>query len=233
MSGFSFGTLGRAARVVLRLRDRGWETEGAQPEGPCVYLIHHQNLAGPIRAEVLLPASAHVWALHVFLDRSACFRQYYGYTFTRRFGWPKVLAAPVCALLSLFIPALMKSIGAVPVYRGAREIAATMEQSERLLEKGESLLICPDTAYSDTDGDLHEMYTGFLHLEKPYFKATGHHLAFVPLYASARQKRLVICPPIRFADGQPYRQERDRVARAIRAAIHETGLRCGDLSAGT
>ena len=230
---FSFGPLGQTARAVLRLFHRGWEVEGVQPAEPCVYLIHHQNLAGPIRAEVLLPASAHVWALHVFLDRSACFRQYYGYTFTRRFGWPRGLAAPVCGLLALVIPALMKSIGAVPVYRGVREIRATMARSQALLREGASLLICPDTAYSDTDGDLHEMYTGFLHLEKPYFKGTGQHLAFVPLYASARQKRLVICPPIRFADGQPYRQERDRVARAIRAAIHETGLRCGDLSAGT
>lgn len=53
-----------------------------------VFLVHHQNLFGPIHAMAFLPREVRLWVLSPFCDRKACFEQYYGYTFTRVLGGP-------------------------------------------------------------------------------------------------------------------------------------------------
>lgn len=230
MSDFSFGALGRFLCKGYRCFHPGWRVEGAQPDRACVYLVHHQNLAGPVYVEAFLPRSAHIWVLHVFLERRVCFQQYYGDTFTRRFGWPGVAAWPVAHVLSTMIPAMMRTLGAVPVYRGMRELKKTMDDSQRLLLDGESLLICPDLAYDSQTPELGEIYKGFLHLEKSYYRATGEHLPFVPLYVSLQKRRLIIGEQLCFTGELPWRQERDLLAKQLREAVNLLGRDCGEIT---
>ena len=121
---------------------------------PAVFLVQHHNMSGPIHSLGLLPDSVHVWALSSLFSCGDCFEQYYGYTFTKRYGWPRPLALPAAAAGACVVPRLMRAIGAVPVYRGKREILETMEESVRLLHDGESLLICPDKDYSSQKDEI-------------------------------------------------------------------------------
>ena len=176
-------------------------------------------LAGPIRAVAHLPLEGHIWALEVFCNAKTCFAQYYGYTFTKRFGMPKPLAFVCAKLVSGAVSGIVRGCGAIPVYRGRREIVETMRLSQQVLEKGENIILCPDVDYSSSAAEIGAVYEGFLHLEKGYHRATGKHLAFVPVGLYAPTKRVRMGEPIRFADSVPFARQKAQVALRLRQAI--------------
>ena len=65
-------TLKRCAKGMLRYRV---VHQTPLPEQPCVYVVHHQNLFGPIHAVACLPES-HMWVYWKFCRRKSCFDQY-------------------------------------------------------------------------------------------------------------------------------------------------------------
>ncbi len=175
---------------------------------PAVYLVHHQNMKGPVITLAWLPIRIRPWVLSVFCSQDKCFHHYYGYTFTKRFGMWKVLAA-ICAYpLSFFIPALMRSMRAIPVYRESKAIVTTFRESATALIAGENLLISPDIEYDKTDKVMGEMYQGFLDLEKYYWRQTGKHLAFIPLHLDETLNIIKAGEAIYFASDDHFKQEK-------------------------
>jgi 1-acyl-sn-glycerol-3-phosphate acyltransferase len=196
--------------------------------GPVVFVSHHQNLFGPFVILLWFPKSLHAWMLHVFLDQEACFKQYVDFTFTKRFGWNRLLAK-VCAFpISFFIASLLNSGKGIPVYRGSRKILQTFQLSVDALRKGESIVIFPDTNYNDSSANTKEMYEGFLYLEKYYYQATGKHICFVPLYASKNQHLIIAEKEIYFQEGNDFNLERKTVAEKIHDSLNELAKKCGD-----
>lgn len=225
-----FGLYGKIVQKVWLALHPGWQVEGTLPSGPAVLLVHHQNLFGPVCAEALLPEAPRLWVLGAFHSRQVCYRQYRGYTFTQRFGWPVPAAILAAGALSLTIPPLIHSVGAIPVYRGHREILDTMGESLDALAQGDKVLICPDLDYADGSPDVGAFYTGFFHLEKDWRRRGNAPLPFVPLYCSRRRRRLIIGPAMTFPHTGPYPQERDALVQNLRDWMHHTGQVCGDLS---
>lgn len=178
---------------------------------PAVYVVHHQNMSGPIVSMVWFNKPVRLWVLSVFCDQSTCFRQFYDYTFTKRFGLPKALAAVIVFPVSFFVSGLMKVIRAIPVFRGSKSIVKTFRQSIAALTQGQSLLISPDVDYTETDSNMGEMYNGFLDLEKYYLKQTGNHLAFVPLHISKREHCLYEGEAVYFNTEDDFKQEKVKV----------------------
>jgi 1-acyl-sn-glycerol-3-phosphate acyltransferase len=199
-------------------------------DGPVVFVSHHQNLFGPFIILLWFPKSLHAWMLHVFLDREACFKQYVDYTFTKRFGWNKGLAK-ICAYpISYFITTLLNSGKGIPVYRGSRKILETFHLSIDALNRRESIVLFPDIQYSNPSAATTEMYDGFLYLEKYYYKATGKHVLFVPLYASKRKHVIIADRQITFRDGKDFNTERKIVLREIHDHLNELAKKCGDIN---
>ncbi len=201
----------------------------APPPEPVVYVVHHQNMFGPLHMMGLAPFEAQIWALHVFLDRRECFEQYYRYTFTQRYGWPKPAAFVVVGIISLVVPALMRSLRAIPVYRDGEAIG-TFRASVAALKEGRSVVICPDEQYADPSAAMGEMYAGFLGLAKLYYKKTGLSLSFVPVCCSAKQEALVFGGAVRFDAQRDFAAEQQRMAEALRDGINQMALRCGDIT---
>ena len=192
-------------------------------------------MAGPIRAVAHLPLEGHIWALEVFCNAKTCFAQYYGYTFTKRFGMPKPLAFVCAKLVSGAVSGIVRGCGAIPVYRGRREIVETMRLSQQVLEKGENIILCPDVDYSSSAAEIGAVYEGFLHLEKGYHRATGKHLAFVPVGLYAPTKRVRMGEPIRFADGVPFARQNAPAPghhRAVHAARISAARKAKQLKTG-
>lgn len=232
MSG-SFTPLGRMARKAVRLTLPGWSWSGPEElPAPAVFLVHHQNLAGPIRAMALLPREPRLWVLAPFCDRRSCFEQYYDHTFTRRFGWPKAPAWAVSRLLSLLIPNLLAQFRVIPVWRGSMKLRDTLRMSTDALIQGQSILLCPDRDYASTSPEIGPLYDGFLALDRPYFRATGCHLPFIPLYCSASQKRLTAGTPLFFSGALPVQAEKAQLAQQLARAMNELGRQCGDVENG-
>ena len=225
-----FGPYARVIRSLLRAVSPSWQVQGDLPAGPAVLLVHHQNLFGPVCAEALLPEEPHIWVLEVFHSREACFRQFYSYTFSQRFGWPAPAAALAAGALSLVVPPLIRSVQAIPVYRGHKEILETMAWSIQALRAGRKVLICPDMDYASSEADVGSIYTGFLHLEKEWHREGRAPLPFVPLYCSRSDRILAIGEALCFPRARPFNQERDEMARRLRDRMNDLGRLCGDLS---
>ncbi len=133
----------------------------------------------------------------------------YGLYFYQRLGWNHQIAACIAKPVSYYISRLIRSMGAIPVYRGTRQVLDTIEASEAALLRGESLLLFPDVDYTNSSGEMGKMYQGFLHLEKYYYKSTGKHIPFVPLYVSKKTRRIVTGNAIRFGRQEDFKQEKE------------------------
>lgn len=198
-------------------------------KGPVVYISHHQNLFGPFVIYLWFPKSIRTWILHVFLDRKLCYLQYVNYTFTERFGMNK-LFAKICALpISFIISSLLKSSKGIPVYRGSRKILKTIQLSVEALKNGETIVIYPDVDYTDKSNETKELYEGYLYIEKYFFKETGRHVNFVPLYVSKRKRLIVSDEPIAFLDGEDFAYGQKRVGNYIQTKLNELAKKCGDI----
>ncbi|TCS81261.1 glycerol acyltransferase [Tepidibacillus fermentans] len=197
--------------------------------GPVVYVSHHQNLFGPFVTLLWFPKCLHAWILNVFLDQSSCFKQYVDYTFTKRYGLNRNLAKIFALPLSYFVSKLLNSGKGIPVYRGSRKILTTFNLSVDALSRGESIVIFPDIDYRDHSSNIKEMYDGFLYLEKYYYKATGKHVCFIPLYASKKKKMLIADKQIYFRDEVDFNVERKKVVQEIHANLNHLAKKSGDI----
>lgn len=187
---------------------------------PAVYIVHHQNLRGPVTVLGCFPQFLRPWIFHVFLTRRECYRHFIDYTFTERFGLPKILASIIVWPISFFIPKLMQVIGAIPVYRDRRAVT-TFKQSISALADGQSLLICPDIDYADESNTVGEIYSGFLNLEKYYHKKSGQHLAFIPLYIDQAKRSILQGKTIFFPGQKDFNEEKVQMSERLRRDINE------------
>lgn len=221
MSNKFYGPLFKFSRLLVSIFHRKFNIDRVETKGaPVVYVSHHQNLLGPFVTLLSFPIDLHCWILHVFMDRAACFKHYAKYTFSQRFGWPKWVANTLGFLASLYIPALLNSGKHIPVYRGNRKILQSFKDSVDVLKKNESVVIFPDVDYSDSSDSVGELYEGFLYIEKYFYKETGQHVCFIPLYASKKKKEMVTGKPIFFRDGEPFLQERKVVLEEIQNELN-------------
>ncbi len=188
---------------------------------PAVYICRHSDAKGPLYSMLNIPIQVHPWTFYVFCDVKNCYKHYSEYTFPVRFGWNKLWAKIVSWLGSPLYVALIKSAGAIPVYRNAMKIYTTFKLSVEALEKGESVLLFPDINYTASTGDTGALYEGFVILERMYFKKTGKHLPFVPLHISDERKSLFLGEPILFEEGAPFKEQQLVVVEKLHRALNE------------
>ncbi|MCX7614346.1 MAG: hypothetical protein N2Z65_01160 [Clostridiales bacterium] len=183
-------------------------------DGPAVFIVHHQNLFGPVTSMIWFPLHLRPWILGAFYKIKTCFHQYYDYTFTKRFGMPKAFAAFAAVFVSLLVPVFVPVVKGIPVFRCSRGIVKTYRYSLAALMDGDNLLICPDIDYTDSSPDMGKMYHGFLDLEKYYIKETGRHLAFVPLHISKKARCIYAGRAIYYANNN-FRQEKEETFQRL------------------
>ncbi|HQD39397.1 MAG: glycerol acyltransferase [Firmicutes bacterium] len=200
----------RCVRFFIRCVTHRYRTEENQAKEPAVFVVHHQNLRGPLTSLVWYDKILRPWVLSVFCSFKECFRQYYGYTFTKRFGMPKIIACILAVPAAVIVVGTMKLIRAIPVYRGSREIIQTFKESIKALTSGQSILICPDVDYTDASSQMGEMYSGFLNLERLYRRQTGEHLPFIPIYISQNNRRIYTGQAVCFTTDD-FKQEKEEV----------------------
>lgn len=219
-----YGSFYKSVRAVVRLMlGRFQLTDGRSEEekrGPVVYVSHHQNLFGPVSVLCWYPEFVRPWIYSVFMEKEASYRQYVDYTFTERFGWNQTLAELAAWPASRFVARLTRSGQGIPVYRQSRAVVETMKESVAALKNGESVLLFPDVAYNDDSPEVKNIYDGFLYIEKYYFRETGKHIPFVPVYSDKEAKEIRVGTPILFAGEDKFFQEKQEAAEKIQQELN-------------
>ena len=188
---------------------------------PAVYVCRHSDNKGPVVSMANLPMPVHPWSYSVWCDAEECYKQCVNYTFSVRYGWGEFRTKLVARLIAKPFSALIRSAGAIPVYRNSLKVRETFKESVEALKRGESLLIFPDVDYTSQGGDAGALYEGFLMLERLYYKEVGSHLPFVPMHISEKEKRLVLGDTISFREGVSFKEDKDRVIQALHDTLND------------
>ena len=221
-----YGRLFYFSRWLIRIFNRSLTVIGEPPAGPTVFVGHHQNLKGVLRIMMWLNTPVRLWVLKDFFSKNECFEQYASYTFTQRMGWNKMFSSIASYLPSRFVPRLMKSMRAIPVYRKSiKSIKLTINESVDALCKNENLLIFPDIDYTSNSDALGEMYMGFIYIDKYYHQKTGRHVSFVPIRSSLSDKQISFGTPSRISDDEIYSQAKNRIIEELRREFNSMPAR--------
>ncbi len=214
------GLLFRAARRIYRfINIKPYRIIGDDgSKHSAVYVVHHQNCLGPLRFIAYSRKTPRVWVLYLFFDRKTATEQYINYTFSKRLGGKRWWSTPAARFSGWIVPKLLKSAGAVPVYRGDKRIKSTFSESAELLKSGESILIAPDIDYSNSSEDINDIYTGFLILGSLYASETGKRLPFLPVRCDKIEKSITIGEPVyvNAKDAESRRTAAEQIIEAIR-----------------
>lgn len=219
-----YGNFYKTVRSIVRLMLGRFQVKDERREeqklGPVVYVSHHQNLFGPVSVLCWHPEFMRPWVYSVFMEKESSFRQYVDFTFTERFGWNQRLAELAAWPASRFVVKLTHSGHGIPVYRQSRAIMETMKDSVESLKNGESVILFPDVAYNDDSPEVKSIYDGFLYIEKYYYRETGEHIPFVPIYSDKAEKEIRVGMPILFAGKDTFFNEKQEVAERIQQELN-------------
>lgn len=190
-------------------------------EKPVVYVGRHLNEHGPIKCLQSLPFDVHGMALNKFFTFSSAYDQFANYTFTKKNNVKGigVFFAKIGAFFAAAaIAPLFRSAQCIPVYRGGTDSLKTLRKSMEYLDKKENIILFPDVDYTADAETSSDIYTGFLFLDKMYYKKHGEHLEFVVLSIDDEKKLITEAGRVAFPDGD-FRENMPAVAEKLHALL--------------
>lgn len=211
-----WGPMVSCARVFARLFSKKYRSDVIpSPEG-AVYVCRHLNMHGPYTTLKWLGFDVRPMVLSVFHTEDECYKQYAEYTFTKRVGKEASRFNLGAYLASRAVPPLVRSINAIPVYRGTIDAVKTFRASLTALGEGHSIIVYPDIDYT-AEGGSTDIYDGFLYLGERYRKSYGRSLRFIPLYIDDECRRIVEYPPITV---DSFKEDKARAKEYLECAIN-------------
>ena len=213
-----YGPLVRMAVSVARVFTKKYKSRVLAPDKPTVYVCRHLNMRGPLTTVIRLDFHVHPMILSSFFDKEECYRQYADYTFTERQGKRKKKHNFKAYVSSRVVPCVMRSLKAIPVYRGDDvNSMQTLRLAIEHLKRGESVIVYPDLDYTAGYETESELYEGFLLLGQLYKRDTGMSLPFVPIFIDDKRR---IVRDSRHVTLDSFREGRDEVYEYIKASIN-------------
>ena len=183
-----------------------------------VYVCRHLNMHGPLTTVSKIGFDLHMMVFAPFCTRKACFRQFRDYTFRVVHNMNKFWSTICAFFMTIVLVPLIKSFEGIPVHRKDTQAIFTLKKALSYLEIHENVILYPDIEYTadgETDTDI---YTGFLLLEKFYYKKFQKHLRFIPLVIDDENNTIVEKPPIRFKNGD-FKSQMDDVKQKLMVAL--------------
>ncbi len=184
-----------------------------------VYVARHLNMHGPMTCLKWLDFCTHPMVFSPFFTKRDCYIQYRDYTFSERYGKKKFNFKAFVA--SRFVPKMVNSVKAIPVYRNSIKVSKTFRASVECLMKGESIIVFPDTEYTNEGESVSEIYKGFLYIGELYKRKSGKSLRFVPIYIDDEKRSLNEGKHV-FCD--KFSEDSERASLEIKYAINGTPL---------
>lgn len=188
-----------------------------EPEEPVVYVCRHLNMHGPLTVLRSSKVEVRAMVLNVFFDKKTAREHYLNVTFKNK-RCKKLLAF----FAGTFVPKMVNSGGFIPVYRGDdKRSFLTVKRAFERLSAGECVAVFPDKNYKAGYDEKSDIYSGFLVLEKLYFKKFEKHLKFVPLLIDDGRREIIEKPPICFSGEEDFKEESEQIKQKIIEEINE------------
>jgi 1-acyl-sn-glycerol-3-phosphate acyltransferase len=188
---------------------------------PVILVANHAGAFGPVSIITSMPTPAYPWVAHEVTDLA---------TVTPRiqaeFCEAELkLKPPFSGMLARFIGricvALMKDIGAIPVYQKSKDIRTTVMRSLSLLQQGKSILVFAEDSSRKVNDVLCEFCTGFIHVAKLYYEATRQAVQFLPVAVNRKMHRIRVGSPIRYDATNPFGREKLRIKQELERSVYD------------
>ncbi len=214
-----YGPFARVGRFFMNMFMRPrYASAVSLPETGVVYVCRHLNMHGPLTITRKLGFDTHLMVFSAFFSFKTAYRHYSRITYAKN-GKPTFKGKIKAFFAALFVPRIMKSTKAIPVYRKDTRAITTLKLTMKYLENGESVCVFPDVEYKAGEEESSDIYKGFLIIEKMYLKRTGKHVKFVPIVIDEENVCLVEREPIVFSGEMPFDEEMPVIAEKIKEAI--------------
>ena len=170
-------------------------------------------------AELYFPVPFRPWVTYQVMTPKLC-RSYIDLDFVRKeLGLRTPLSGLVAAAIEPFCIQIMKSVEAIPVYKGTWKIRQTFRLSLEALRKGENLLIFPENQEKKYSRFLNGFNSGFLRLSRLYYQSAGKPLYYYPVFISRQNRTISIGEPIIDAGGS--RESRKHLRSRLEQAVEK------------
>lgn len=190
---------------------------------PSIFVCNHGFLYGPIVASLYLPTYFRPWIHDRMLRPDLAARE-----IELSFPWVKRLfgrrmAKWLYRTSARMVVNLLQSFHPIPVVRGtSHEVATTFDLSLQALREGDNLLLFPEKPKRlavDPGAELRNLYSGFAHLGKLYYDATGRRLLFYPIFSDHRRRTFSIGAPVEYDPTLPPRDAKMAVAAELQRCM--------------
>lgn len=199
------------------------DEENLPQKGPAVLVANHLGALGPIAVTACVPRRLYPWVAADMMDPQRA-PEYLRWDFVeRQLHLPPPYSLWLAKVISKLSVPLLTSAGCIPVHSNSEERLALFEQSVRLLERGEFILIFPEDPKQPLDPlyNMSPFKKGFVRLGEFYFQKTGRSLKFYPLAVHEIRRTVQAGKPVTYNPFAPPVQERLRVKNALEASIRE------------
>lgn len=178
---------------------------------PVVYVCRHLNMHGSLTVARSFKKDVHIFVLHNFFTKEEAYQHFLNNSFKDKKN-KKFLAN----FAGTFVPKIINSGKFIPVYRGDdKRSFLTIKTAFEYLNKGQSLAVFPDKTYKAKYGEPSDIYSGFIILEKMYYKKFKQHLKFVPLVLDDKNRTIIEKSPIMFSDEPSFDEQFEKIKQEI------------------
>ena len=192
-----------------------------QAPGPVIFVANHAGAFGPVSVITSMPVEIYPWVAHEVTDVRTAAPRIQAEFVERELRLKPPLSVFVARVIGRVCVALMKDIGAIPVYQKSKEITSTVTRSLALLQQGKNILVFAEDSTRKINDVLCEFCTGFIHIARLYYRTTKKALQFVPVGVNRRGGRILVGTPISFDGTMPFTLEKQRIKQALERSVSD------------
>jgi 1-acyl-sn-glycerol-3-phosphate acyltransferase len=186
---------------------------------PVIMVANHVGSFGPVSVITSLPIELYPWVAHEVTDIRTAAPRIQTEFLEQELHLRPPLSRYLAKVIGRVCVAIMRDIGAIPVYAKSRKIRSTMRSSLALLEQGKNILVFAEDTSKKFNDVLGELRTGFIHVARLYYEKTRKAIQFLPVAVNRKVRGIRIGAPIRFDASLPFPRERQRLKSELQSTI--------------
>ena len=184
-----------------------------------IFVSNHAGAFGPVSVIASMPVEIYPWVACEVTDMRTAAPRIQAEFVEQELRLRPPLSPFVAKVIGRVCVALMKDIGAIPVYQKSKQIAITMMRSLALLQQGKNILVFAEDSTRKINEVLCEFCTGFIHVARLYYQTTRKAVQFLPIVVN-RGGRILVGSPIRFDGTIPFAREKQRLKAELQCSVY-------------
>ena len=204
-------------RLFFNAHLRG--VKNLDPNEPVIMVANHAGTFGPVSVITSMPMEMYPWVSHEVTDLKTVAPRIQAEFLEQELHLRPPLSTYLGKVIGRICVALMKDIGAIPVYQKSKEIKATVMRSLSLLEQGKNILVFAEDSTKKINDVLCEFCTGFIHIAKLYYERTRKAVQFLPVAVNKKMRGILVGTPIRFNGANPFPLEKQRLKSELESSV--------------